>query len=199
MLPADRVLKIAFELCQSLRFAEELGVVHRNIKPSNILVRRENACVMLNDLILSRSIEADSEQLTQAGDVIGDINYMSPEQLGSGFPLDHRSDIYQLGATLYELLTGHPPSAAGSIAATIMQILSDVPAPVQSRNLAVPDSVDSIVMKMLAKNPANRYQSAAELHTDLDKTLNATAQNRVHSRDADPRATGWGGALDGMF
>jgi hypothetical protein len=199
MLPADRVLKIAFDLCQSLRFAEELNVVHRNIKPSNILLRRENACAMLNDLILSRSIETDSEQLTQAGDIVGDVNYMSPEQLGSGFPLDHRSDIYQLGATLYELLTGHPPSEAGSVAATIMQILTDVPASVRSRNLAVPDSINSIVMKMLAKNPANRYQSAAELHVDLEKTTNATAQNRVRSRDADPRATGWGGALDGLF
>lgn len=199
MLPADRVLQIAFDLCQSLRFAEDMGVVHRNIRPSNILLRRENQCAMLNDLILARSIEAESEKLTQAGEVIGDVSYMSPEQLGSGFPLDHRSDIYQLGATLYELLTGHPPSEAGSIAATIMRILTTVPDSVRSRNLAVPDYFDAVVMKMLAKNPANRYQSATELHADLEKATNATAQNRVRSCNADPLATGWGGALNGLF
>ncbi len=199
MLPADKVLTVAFDLSQALRFAEEIGIVHRNIRPSNILLHRASGRAMLNDLILARSIEPATEQLTQAGDIVGDVNFMSPEQLGSGFPLDHRSDIYQLGVTLYALLTGRSPSEAGSVAATIMQILTTVPDAVRTRNLAVPAGLDSIVMKMLAKNPSNRYQSAWELHFDLEKIMNETAQQRVRSCDADPRATGWGGALDGMF
>jgi serine/threonine protein kinase len=199
MLPADKVLVIAIDLCQALRFAEEIGIVHRNIRPSNILFHRASGRAMLNDLILARSIEPATEQLTQAGDIVGDVNCMSPEQLGSGFPLDHRSDIYQLGVTLYALLTGRPPSEAGSVAATIMQILTTVPEFVRTRNLAVPAALDSVVMKMLAKNPSNRYQSASDLHIDLEKIVNETEQRRVRSYDADPRATGWGGALDGIL
>ena len=199
MLPADKVLAVAFDLCQALRFAEEIGIVHRNIRPSNILFHRASGRAMLNDLILARSIEPATEQLTLAGDIVGDVNCMSPEQLGSGFPLDHRSDIYQLGVTLYALLTGRMPSEAGSIAATIMQILTTVPDSVRTKNMAVPAGLDAIVMKMLAKNPSHRYQTAADLYADLEKIVNETDQRRVRSCDADSRATGWGGALDGMF
>jgi serine/threonine protein kinase len=97
------------------------------------------------------------------------------------------------------LLTGRLPSEAGSIAATIMQILTTVPDSVRTKNMAVPAGLDAIVMKMLAKNPSYRYQTAADLYADLEKIMNETDQRRVRSCDADPRATGWGGALDGMF
>lgn len=199
MVPCERVLSIAKDLCQALRFAEKLGVVHRNIKPSNVLLRRDNASAMLNDLILSRCVETSGEQLTQAGDVVGDVNYMSPEQLGSGFPLDHRSDIFQLGAMLYELLSGQPPFSSGTVASTIDRVLSTDPISLRSRNLSVPTSVESIILKMLEKNPMNRYQSAVELDIDLKRISQVAGQNRVICREADPMATGWGGALEGMF
>ena len=197
LLP-ERAAGYVRKIARAVHYAHSRGVIHRDLKPQNVLIDSEDE-PRITDFGLAKQTGIQSE-LTVTGAVLGSPSYMAPEQAGGRLDdVGPRSDVYSMGAMLYELLTGHPPSAAGSIAATIMQILSDVPAPVQSRNLAVPDSVDSIVMKMLAKNPANRYQSAAELHTDLDKTLNATAQNRVHSRDADPRATGWGGALDGMF
>ena len=124
---------------------------------------------------------------------------MSPEQLDSGRSLDHRSDIYQLGATLYALLTGHPPLEDGIIANTIVQVLTVNPESTRIRNLAIPAQLDSVILKMLAKNPRDRYQSAEELAFALDKVAGGTQQHRVRSTEADPRATGWKGALDGLL
>jgi len=200
MLPPDKVLQMALDLCESLRFAEQNSIVHRNITPSSILVRRSDATTLLNDLILARGIDiAGAAQLTKAGEVIGDVSYMSPEQLGSGHLLDHRSDIYQLGATLYALLSGQPPLRGGTIANSIVQILTVTPDSTRIRNMAIPAQLDAIVLKMLEKNPGDRYQSANELATALKKVEKETRQNRVRSTDADPRATGWKGALDGLL
>lgn len=200
MMPSDRVLQIAVDLCQALRFAEGNSIVHRNIRPSNILLRQSEGRALLNDLILARSIDlSGSERLTNKGDILGDVAYMSPEQLGSGYPLDHRSDIYQLGATLYHLLTGHPPLEGGTLAATITLILTANPESIRAKNMAVPPQLDSVVTKMMARNPRDRYQSAAELEKALEMVVSETRQHRVRAIDADPRATGWKGALDGLF
>ncbi len=137
--------------------------------------------------------------MTTAGDVVGDASYMSPEQLGSGYPLDHRSDIYQLGATLYALLTGRPPAESGTIAATISQVLTTIPESPRVKNMSIPEPLDFVVMKMLAKNPRDRYQSARELADALEKVASEIEQHRVKPVDADPRATGWQGALNNMF
>ena len=164
MLPTDRVLRIASDLCESLAFAESIEIVHRNIRPANILIRESDGIALLNDLVLARSIEiTDSERFTNTGDILGDVSYMSPEQLGSGYPLDQRSDIYQLGVTLCAMLTGKPPHEGGSVAATIVQILSATPSSLRAKNLSIPLALDSVIVKMLAKNPADRYQSASEL------------------------------------
>jgi len=200
MLPPDKVLQMALDLCESLRFAEQNSIVHRNITPSNILVRKADATTLLNDLILARGIDtAGAAQLTMAGEVIGNVSYMSPEQLGSGHSLDHRSDIYQLGATLYALLSGQPPLQGGTMANTIVEILTANPESTRIKNIAIPAQLDAIVLKMLAKNPGDRYQSAKELAIALDKVGKETRQHRVRSTDADPRATGWKGALDGLL
>lgn len=197
MMPPDRVLQIAIDLCESLRFAEDNGIVHRNIRPSNILIRDVDGVALLNDLVLARSSEiTDSERLTNAGDIPRDVSYMSPEQLGSGYPLDHRSDIYQLGATLYALLTGRPPFEGGGIAATITQILTATPDSMRAKNLSISIPLESVIIKMLAKNPRDRYQSAKELATALDLVLRGTHQHRVRAVEANPKATGWRGTWD---
>ena len=200
MMPTDKVLQIAVDLCQSLRFAKDCGIVHRNIRPSNILLRQSDGTALLNDLILARSIElSGSERLTNPGDILGDVGYMSPEQLGSGYPLDHRSDIYQLGATLYHLLTGRPPLEGGTLAATITMILTGTPESVRARNMAIPASFESVIMKMIEHNPRNRYPSAKQLETAIQMVLNETQQHRVRAVDVNPRATGWKGALEDLF
>ena len=152
---------------------------------------------LLNDLVLTRSIELiDSERLTNVGDIPGNVSYMSPEQLGSGFPLDHRSDIYQLGAALYALLIGRPPFEGGGIAATITQILTATPDSMRAKNMSISIPLESVIMKMLAKNPRDRYPSAKELATALDQVLRESRQHRVRAREANPQATGWRGALN---
>lgn len=200
MLPPAKVLQVALDLCESLRFAEGKEIIHRNIRPSNILIRKADATTLLNDLILARGIDtSDSARLTNAGEVLGDVRYMSPEQLGSGYSLDHRSDIYQLGATLYALLTGRPPLDGGTVANTIIQILTVTPESVRTKNMSIPGQLDAVIMKMLAKNPRDRYQSAQELALALENVVKQTQQPPVRTVEADPRATGWKGALDGLL
>jgi len=200
MVDPSTVLQIAVDLCEALRFAESKDIVHRNIKPSNILIRDSDHAALLNDLILAKACTASgAEQLTQAGDVLGDISYMSPEQLGSGHPVDCRSDIYQLGATLYALLTGRPPFGGGTFADTIKEVLVAKPKPVQDWHMATPAQFDTVVLMMLEKNPADRIQTADELAVALRKVAAETGQRDIKSRMLAPKATGWSGALDGLL
>lgn len=124
---------------------------------------------------------------------------MSPEQLGSGHPVDCRSDIYQLGATLYALLTGHAPFDAGRLTETITQILTVKPPPIQTFHMGTPAQFDSLVQKMLQKNPRDRFQTADELCIAFRKVASEMEQRNFKAIDADPRATGWRGALDGLL
>ena len=199
MLEPSTVLQVAVDLCEALRFAESKNIVHRNIKPSNILIRETDGAALLNDLILAKaSIASEAAQLTQAGDIPGDVSYMSPEQLGSGHSVDCRSDIYQLGAALYALLTGRPPLEGGTMAQTIVQVLTADPPPVQQRHLATPPQFDTVVLKMLSKNPRDRYANANELSSALRLVCAETGQQHIKPRDADPDVN-WGGALDGLI
>lgn len=94
----------------------------------------------------------------------------------SGYPLDHRSNIYQLGATLYHLLSGRPPLEGGTLAATITLILTAIPEPIRAKNMAVPAQLDSVITKMLATNPRDRYPSAKELERALEMVVSETQQ-----------------------
>lgn len=199
MLDPTVTVQLAVELTEALRFAEQLGIVHRSIKPSNILVRAADRAALLNDLILAKAhAPSDDNRLTQAGEVLGDVHYLSPEQLGSGHPIDCRSDIYQLGATLYALLTGRPPHDGGTTARTISEVLTSDPKPIRASHLATPPEFENVVMKMLSKNPANRYQSAEQLSVAFRKVC-VDIGHCVVSKEADPRAIGWRGAIDGLL
>lgn len=162
-LPVDQVLDLVAQVARGLAYAHEHGVVHRDVKPSNIMVVRDDH-VKITDFGIARM--ATSSVRTQAGMVLGSPKYMSPEQV-LGKKIDQRSDIFSLGIMLYEMLAGHPPFSGDSINAIMHQILNFEPPPPGSLNPAVPAMLDSIVAKALAKNLEERYQDANEFAMDL--------------------------------
>jgi len=164
-------LRVATHIARALAYAAEHSIIHRNIKPANILVTHADKTAKLGDLMLAKALEGtQAEQITRPGELVGDIAYMSPERTrGTSAPIDGRSDIYSLGATIYALLTGRPPFDAGSLAETIQQIRNTDPVPPKKYQLAIPDLFEGAVKKMLAKRPGDRFQDASELQTELER------------------------------
>jgi tetratricopeptide (TPR) repeat protein len=152
-----------------LEFAHELGVVHRDIKPANLLVDAHGQ-LWITDLGLAHC--QGNPGLTITGDVVGTLRYMSPEQaLAKRGQIDHRTDIYSLGATLYELLTLEPAFAGSDRQELLQQITLEEPRPPRRLNEAIPVELETIVLKAIAKNPAERYATAQELADDLKRFL----------------------------
>ena len=199
MLPPATVLQIALDLCEALRFLEANSIVHRNILPSNILISKDHRTALLNDIIIAKTIVSTAnEQLTQAGTILGDVGWMSPEMLGSGYPVDCRSDIYQLGVTLYALLTGKRPFDVGTIGETIKCVLTSEPKSIREYHMATSIQFEAVVRKMLAKNPRDRFQHASELSLALNRVAAELDQRNIKSCEVDPRATGWSVKPDGL-
>lgn len=198
MLPPTTVLQIALDLCEALRFLEANNIVHRNILPSNILISKDHRNALLNDIIIAKTIVSTANaQLTQAGTILGDVGWMSPEMLGSGYSVDCRSDIYQLGVTLYALLTGKSPFDAGTIGETITCVLTAELKSVRDYHMATPFQFDAVVRKMMSKNPRDRFQDAAELCQALRKVDSELGQRNIKSCEIDPKATGWRASPNG--
>lgn len=162
-LPVDQVLDIVAQVASGLAYAHEHEIVHRDIKPSNIMVVRDGH-VKITDFGIARM--ASSAVHTQTGMVLGSPKYMSPEQV-MGKPLDQRSDIFSLGVMLYEMLTGQAPFQGENVNAIMYQTLNAVPAPPHSVNPAVPEMLNFIVAKALAKSLDDRYHNAKDLAVDL--------------------------------
>ena len=161
------VLEILAQVADGLAFAHERGVVHRDVKPGNIMiVGARRAKVM--DFGVARMRASDIE--TQVGAVLGSPKYMSPEQVTNA-PVDGRSDVFSLGVILYELAAGAPPFSAPDVQQYMLQIAGATPAPPSDLNPALPPMLDLIVARALEKDPARRYQSAADLAADLRKCL----------------------------
>jgi serine/threonine protein kinase len=182
-LTLPRSLSIAAQVADGLAFAHERGVVHRDVKPSNIMiVRGEHAKIM--DFGIARMKISDVK--TQTGMLLGSPKYMSPEQI-VGRPFDHRSDIFSLGVMLYEMATGVPPFSGGDMAMLINAISNTTPHAPSRVQEGVPPMLELIIAKALAKKPADRYQDAREMAADLracgDLLASAAPQ-------PDPAATG---------
>jgi serine/threonine-protein kinase len=152
------------QILQALRFAHRAGIVHRDIKPHNVIVDGDGR-VKVADFGIAR---AGASQMTEAGSIIGTAQYLSPEQ-ARGAPVDQTSDLYSVGIVLYELLTGTVPFNGDTPVEIAMKHLSQTPEPPSSKRHDVPPDLDKIVLRALAKDPADRYGSAEEMDADLDR------------------------------
>ena len=174
VLSPGRAVDLMIQAAEGLRAAATGGVIHRDIKPTNLLLQ-EDGTLKIADFGLAKSIGFDS-RLTHTGAVVGTPYYMSPEQ-GKGEVVDHRSDIYALGATFYHLLAGDPPFSADSPVGIIVKHINDAPEPLRSRRREIPATLESIVLRMMAKDPDHRYPDYDALIADLAASRSGSLVN----------------------
>jgi hypothetical protein len=177
-LPEAEALGIAAQIAAALEAAHRQGVIHRDIKPQNVLQTSQGQ-VKVADFGIARAVGL--EPVTRTAEVLGSAEYLSPEQ-AQGKPVDARSDLYSLGVVLYQLLTGHAPFDGDTPLAVALRHVRELPEPPRRRNPAISPFAEAIVLKLLAKNPAQRFQSAAELRAAL-----LAAQDRIAGAAAGTR------------
>jgi HAMP domain-containing protein len=165
-LPVPVVLTIGKQLCRALEVAHEQGVIHRDIKPQNIVVDPTGFLKVMDFGIARLAHPPKGKGLTQDGMSVGTPDYMSPEQL-SGMELDARSDLYSAGVVLFECLTGRLPFQADTVYALIAQHLETQPPDPRTLNSDIPEALAQVILQAMAKAPADRYQSAAQMHDAL--------------------------------
>ena len=163
-LPPERAIAIAMQVLAGLRYAHEHGVVHRDVKPHNVLVG-DDGRIKVTDFGIAH---AGDPQMTEVGSIVGTAQYLSPEQ-ARGRSVGPQTDIYSLGVVLYEMLAGRVPFEGDSSVAIAMQHVSDAPPPLQALAPDVPDSLALVVAHAMLKDPAQRYGSADEFGADLDR------------------------------
>jgi tetratricopeptide (TPR) repeat protein len=169
------------DVADALDHAHKSGVIHRDIKPSNLLLSPEGR-LSVNDFGLARVLEQPG--MTMTGEFVGTPAYMSPEQIAAGrVPIDHRTDVYSLGATLYELLTLQPPFSGKSRDQVLAQILQQDPVPPRKVNKRVPVDLETICLKAMTKDPNRRYRTAGQMAEDLRRYVNRFA---ISARRAGP-------------
>ncbi|WP_052397018.1 protein kinase domain-containing protein [Streptomyces sp. NRRL F-5123] len=182
-MPADKALKIVGDVLAALAVSHEMGLVHRDIKPGNVMITRRGV-VKVMDFGIARAMQSGVTSMTQTGMVVGTPQYLSPEQaLGRG--VDERSDLYSVGCMLFELLTGRLPFDADSPLAMAYQHVQETPPAPSGFNRALSPAVDALVARALRKNPAERFPTADAMHDETDRVLAATAQNAMPQLSGD--------------
>jgi eukaryotic-like serine/threonine-protein kinase len=179
--PLSEVLRIMSEMLEAMDHAHAQGVVHRDMKPANLILL-ENGRVKIADFGIAR-IEAS--ELTQTGTVMGTPSYMSPEQF-MGHPVDGRSDLFSCGVILYQLLTGEKPFTGESTTTIMYKVLREDPVPPTELNLSLPPALDAVMKKALAKPPAQRFQSGSEFAQALRNALADQAEVPLQTTNASP-------------
>ncbi|MGA8678832.1 MAG: protein kinase, partial [Acidimicrobiales bacterium] len=167
-LPALRAAAIGADIAKALSYAHRHGVVHRDVKPGNVLITRDGQ-VKVADFGIARAVGTD-DSVTQTGLVMGTATYFSPEQ-AQGLGVDGRSDVYSLGVVLYEMVTGRAPFVADTPVAIAYKHVSESPIPPRDLEPRLPAPFEAIIMRAMAKNPADRYATAEDLHADLQRFM----------------------------
>lgn len=180
VLGLDEAVRIFRQILEGLDYAHKHGVLHRDIKPDNILISNENS-VKITDFGLATFLEAPS--VTNQGDVLGTPAYMSPEQ-ATGQPVDGRSDIFSAGLTFYEMLTGRQAFEGSGFAQCIFQIINEQPKPIQDYRKDIPQPLEAFLQKMIAKNPAERFTSTHEALLALNRIMNTPIKDKKNLPEA---------------
>ena len=167
-LPISETVRILRDVTDALAYAHEHGVVHRDIKPDNVLIARHHAVVTDFGVAKALSQSTGKSSLTSAGVALGTPAYMAPEQAAADPHTDHRCDIYAVGALGYEMLTGRPPFTGATPQQLLAAQVTEAPEPVTKRRATVPAALAAVIMRCLEKSPADRWQTAAELLHDLE-------------------------------
>ena len=165
----ERALQVARDVLTALDYSHRNGIVHRDIKPGNVMITKSGA-IKVMDFGIARAMSDSGNTLTASQTVMGTAQYLSPEQARGG-EADARSDIYSLGCLLYEMLTGKPPFTGESAVAIAYQHVSGLVVPPSEVNADINPNIDALVQMALAKDATERYQSAAEMRTDIDRAL----------------------------
>ena len=191
--PVDQALIISAGILEALAYSHRHGIVHRDIKPANVIITNTGA-VKVMDFGIARALTGASSTMTQTGMVMGTPQYLSPEQ-ALGKPVDHRSDLYATGCMLYELLTLRPPFTGDTPLSVVYQHVQDPPVPPSQANGRVPAVLDALVLRSLAKDPDDRFQSADEMRAHIQHALRTMHQGTAMTEVLPTAAAG---AADGM-
>lgn len=181
-LTAGKAVSIAKQICEGLAEAHRLGVVHRDLKPGNILIDKDGNA-RITDFGIARSLSGKG--ITGSGVMIGTPEYMSPEQV-EGKDVDQRSDIYSLGIILYEMITGRVPFEGDTALVIAVKQKTEIPRDPREINTQIPQDLGELVLKCLEKDKAKRHQSAGELHADLDKIEQGLPTTERHTPERKP-------------
>jgi hypothetical protein len=178
-----RAVSVIADVCEALEFSHRHGVIHRDVKPANIMLTKDGA-VKVVDFGIARALADGDGGMTRTGAVLGTAHYLSPEQ-ASGGKVDARSDVYSVGCVLYEMATGQAPFSGDSPVAIVYQHVHQDPGPPSRRNGELTPAFDAIVAKAMAKDPDQRYQSAADMRVDLIRLQNGDVPYAAARRAAD--------------